>query len=93
MNWLLVFFPIAIVLETFAPERPLFVFIASSLAILPLAGWMGRSTEQLANRMGEGVGGLQGARVPISRATFSSESSSSRSWEMQLSMQPLYRQH
>ena len=61
MSWLLVFFPIAIALETFAPEHPLLIFIASSLAILPLAGWMGRATEQLADRMGEGVGGLLNA--------------------------------
>src|ERR1700741_2247452 len=61
MSWLLLFFPIAIALETFAPERPLLIFIASSLAILPLAGWMGRATEQLADRMGEGVGGLLNA--------------------------------
>jgi Ca2+:H+ antiporter len=61
MTWLLVFFPIAIALEALAPERPLFIFIASSLAILPLAGWMGRATEQIADRMGEGVGGLLNA--------------------------------
>jgi Ca2+:H+ antiporter len=61
MSWLLLFFPIAIALEIFAPERPLLIFIASSLAILPLAGWMGRATEQLADRMGEGVGGLLNA--------------------------------
>ncbi|HMK41617.1 MAG TPA: calcium/proton exchanger [Methyloceanibacter sp.] len=61
MTWLLVFFPIAIALEFLAPERPLLIFIASSLAILPLAGWMGRATEQLADRMGEGVGGLLNA--------------------------------
>jgi len=61
MNWLLLFAPIAIGLEVFAPERHLLVFVASSLAILPLAGWMGRATEQLAERMGEGVGGLLNA--------------------------------
>ena len=44
-----------------APERHLLLFTASSLAILPLAGWMGRATEQLADRMGEGVGGLLNA--------------------------------
>jgi Ca2+:H+ antiporter len=37
------------------------IFIASSLAILPLAGRMGHATEQLAERMGEGVGGLLNA--------------------------------
>ena len=61
MSWLLVFYPIAIALETFAPERSLLIFVASALAILPLAGWMGRATEQLADRMGEGVGGLLNA--------------------------------
>ena len=61
MSWLLLFFPIAIGLEIFAPERHLLLFTASSLAILPLAGWMGKATEQLADRMGEGVGGLLNA--------------------------------
>jgi Ca2+:H+ antiporter len=61
MSWLLLFFPVAIVLEIFAPDHPLLIFITSSLAILPLAGWMGRATEQLADRMGEGVGGLLNA--------------------------------
>ena len=61
MNWLLFFIPIAIALEHFAPGRHLLVFVASCLAILPLAGWMGRATEQLAERLGEGVGGLLNA--------------------------------
>ena len=61
MNWLLIFVPISIGLEFFAPERHFLVFVTSSLAILPLAGWMGRATEQLAERMGEGVGGLLNA--------------------------------
>ncbi len=55
MNWLLIFVPISIGLEFLAPERYLLVFVTSALAILPLAGWMGRATEQLAERMGEGV--------------------------------------
>src|SRR5438045_5635385 len=33
----------------------------SALAIIPIAGWMGEATEQLAHRMGEGVGGLLNA--------------------------------
>jgi len=61
MNWLLVFAPITAILELRAPERYLLVFTTSSLAILPLAGWMGRATEQLAERMGEGIGGLLNA--------------------------------
>ena len=61
MNWLLLLIPVAIGEELLAPERYLLVFITSALAILPLAGWMGRATEQLAERMGEGIGGLLNA--------------------------------
>jgi Ca2+:H+ antiporter len=61
LNWLLIFVPVAIALEYLAPERHLLVFVAAALAILPLAGWMGRATEQLAERTGEGVGGLLNA--------------------------------
>ena len=61
MNWLLLFIPVAIVLEFLSPDRYLLIFVTSCLAILPLAGWMGRATEQLAERLGEGVGGLLNA--------------------------------
>ncbi len=61
MKWLLIFTPIAIALEYLTPERHLLVFVAAAIAILPLAGWLGRATEQLANRSGEGVGGLLNA--------------------------------
>jgi Ca2+:H+ antiporter len=61
MNWFLLFIPVAIGLENLAPQRHLLIFIASSLALLPLAMWLGRATEQLAERMGEGVGGLLNA--------------------------------
>src|SRR5246127_2263894 len=61
MNWLLLFVSAAIGLEFFAPERHLLVFVTASLAILPLAGWMGRGTEQRAEQLGEGVGGLLNA--------------------------------
>jgi Ca2+:H+ antiporter len=61
MNWLLLLVPVAIGVEYLAPERHLLVFLTSALAILPLAGWMGRATEDLAERLGEGVGGLLNA--------------------------------
>jgi len=61
MNWLLVLVPIAVGLEHFAPERHLLIFATACLAILPLAGRMGHATEALAERMGEGVGGLLNA--------------------------------
>jgi Ca2+:H+ antiporter len=37
------------------------VFLASAIAIVPLAGLMGRATEQLAHRVGAGLGGLLNA--------------------------------
>ena len=61
MNWLLLFIPAAVGLELLAPERYLLIFIASSLSILPLAWWMGRATEELAERLGEAIGGLLNA--------------------------------
>jgi Ca2+:H+ antiporter len=61
MSWLLLFVPLAIALEQLAPERHLLIFFASAFAIVPLAGWMGRATEQLATRLGEGIGGLLSA--------------------------------
>ena len=60
-SWLLAFVPVAIMLEHFAPEQSLWIFLSAALAIVPLAGWMGRATEELAVRTGEGVGGLLNA--------------------------------
>lgn len=63
-NWLLlllVFVPVALALEYVFHSSGIAIFIASSLAIIPLAGLMGRATEQLAERLGEGVGGLLNA--------------------------------
>ena len=42
-------------------RQPTALFICSAIAIIPVAGWMGRATEALASRMGEGVGGLLNA--------------------------------
>ena len=61
MIWLLVFSPITIGVEIFAPERHLLLFVTSSLAILPFARWMGDATEHLAAHFGEGIGGLLNA--------------------------------
>ncbi|MGN6546125.1 MAG: hypothetical protein ACTHK7_13810, partial [Aureliella sp.] len=60
LNWLLLALPVAVVLDwTGQPE--LWIFIASALAIVPLAGLMGRATEDLAARLGAGIGGLLNA--------------------------------
>ena len=62
LDWLLVFVPVAVVLR-FVPslENPTALFVVSCLAIIPLAGWMGRATEHLAEHLGQGVGGLLNA--------------------------------
>ena len=57
LDWLLVAVPIAIGLDL-AGASPLVVFGASCLAIVPVAGLMGRATEHLAARTGEGLGGI-----------------------------------
>jgi Ca2+:H+ antiporter len=62
INWLLVFVPVAVVLRIWPElgnETALFIF--SCLAVIPLAGWMGRATEELAENLGHGVGGLLNA--------------------------------
>jgi len=60
LNWLLVAVPVAAVLE-FTHASPLAVFLTSAAAIIPLAGLMGRATEHLASKLGEGIGGLLNA--------------------------------
>ena len=60
INLLLVLAPIAIVLELVGAE-PLLIFAVSGLAILPLAGLIGNSTEELAARTGPQIGGLLNA--------------------------------
>jgi calcium/proton exchanger cax len=44
-----------------APERHIVIFGASVLAIVPSSAYMGRATEKLAERLGEGIGGLLNA--------------------------------
>ena len=61
LDWLLVFVPVAVLLHFFSPELHTWIFAAAGLAIVPLAGWLGRATEHLADRAGEGVGGLLNA--------------------------------
>jgi Ca2+:H+ antiporter len=57
LDWLLILVPIAIVLEV-AGGPDLAIFLTSAGAILPLAGLIGRSTEQLALHVGPRLGGL-----------------------------------
>ena len=64
MNWLLLFVPVAVALEHLAPQQSLWIFAAAALAIVPLAGWLGRATEQIAERTGEGIGGRRNLEHP-----------------------------
>lgn len=60
LDWLLIFVPAALVLRFWLHNETV-LFICSGLAIVPLAGWMGRATEELAEHLGEGAGGLLNA--------------------------------
>src|SRR5438128_934132 len=62
LNWLLIFAPIAFALRFWPGQvNPTALFVCSGLAIIPVAGWIGRATEELAARVGEGLGGLLNA--------------------------------
>src|SRR2546423_859684 len=62
LDWLLVFVPIAFAVRYVAAwQNQTALFVLSALAIIPIAGWMGNATEQLAHRMGQGIGGLLNA--------------------------------
>ena len=62
LNLLLVFIPVALALELLHAD-PLLLFISSALAIVPLAGLMGKATEHLASHAGAGLGGLLNASL------------------------------
>ena len=61
LDWLLVFLPVSVALEYLRPESHTAIFITACIAIIPLAGWMGKATEHLATRTSEGIGGLLNA--------------------------------
>ena len=61
LNWLLPLIPITIALRFLAPEAHVWLFFLAGVAIVPVAGWMGKATEHLAVRTGEGIGGLLNA--------------------------------
>jgi len=57
---LLIFFPVAACLE-FSHASPVYIFTTSCLAMIPLAGLMGKATEHLAEKAGAGIGALLNA--------------------------------
>jgi Ca2+:H+ antiporter len=62
MNWLLVFIPIAFGLDRYG-ANPIAVFIASGVAIVPLASLMEKATEALSHYLGPTYGGLLSATM------------------------------
>jgi len=62
LNLLFAFIPVALALE-FLHADPTAVFLTSSLAIIPLAGLMGKATEHLTSHVGTGIGGLLNASL------------------------------
>jgi Ca2+:H+ antiporter len=57
--WLLVLVPIPLVLRYALHDvRPVWVVLAAAAAIVPLAAWIRRATEQMAKLSGPAVGGL-----------------------------------
>ena len=62
LDWVLLAIPVAFAIR-YVPgwKNEAVLFVVAGLGIIPLAGWMGRATEQLAQRAGAGVGGLLNA--------------------------------
>ncbi len=61
INLLLVFIPVSVALHFTPHMNPLWVFAASALAIVPLAGLMGTATEEMSKHLGANWGGLLNA--------------------------------
>jgi Ca2+:H+ antiporter len=62
LNYLLVFLPVAVILRLFGAS-PMLVFLASALAVMPLAELMGDATEALSVYLGATVGSLLNATL------------------------------
>ncbi|EYB66956.1 calcium/proton exchanger [Deinococcus phoenicis] len=58
MNALLIFIPVSLLLEYVFHAPPLWVFLTATVAIIPLADWLRKATEQVAARAGQTIGGL-----------------------------------
>jgi len=57
LNWLLIFVPVTVALEFLMPSAHTMIFIASCLAIVPLAGWLGVSLYGSAKYLAQKSGG------------------------------------
>lgn len=57
-NILMLAIPLAVVLEYVMHAPPLIIFLVSTIAIIPLAEWIRRATEHMAQSVGPAIGGL-----------------------------------
>ena len=64
LDWLLTAIPVAFLVQ-FIPawKNETLLFFIAGLALIPLAAWLGRATEQLSARAGPGIGGLLNATL------------------------------
>ncbi len=58
LSWLLLLVPLSLALAYAAPGASLGIFLTAALAIVALAEWIRRATEELARTAGPAVGGL-----------------------------------
>ncbi len=63
LDLLLVFVPAAVAVHLLIPERATLAFGLSCVAVIPLAGLMGRATEALSARVGTALGGFLSAAL------------------------------
>ncbi|HSA77639.1 MAG TPA: calcium/proton exchanger, partial [Nitrospirota bacterium] len=61
INWLLAFIPFTLFIEHAMPDKPVLVFLCAALSIVPVASLIVQSTEQIALRTGDAIGGLLNA--------------------------------
>jgi len=61
LNWLLILVPVTMIVNYGFKGTETLTFILACGSVIPLAAWMGRATEHLAERTSEGVGGLLNA--------------------------------
>jgi len=63
LDTLLVFVPAAVAVHLLWPAAATVAFLLSAVAVIPLAGLMGRATEALSSRVGTALGGLLSAAM------------------------------
>ncbi len=63
LRYLLVFVVLAFVAEFFFTDNPILIFVSCCLGLIPLAGFLGEATEELAIHTGPKIGGLLNATL------------------------------